>query len=65
MTDLGSGFGIVLLVVLALFALWVRGRRARDQPKPDSFGPNLGPGSRSRGFGPNDPPRHHPGNGRW
>ena len=66
MDDIGSGFGIVLLVVLALFALWVRGRRAQDQPKPDPFGRNTGLGSRSRSFGPSDPgPRQHPGNGRW
>jgi hypothetical protein len=66
MDDLGSGFGIVLLVLLALFALWVRGRRTRDQPKPDPFDRTMGPGSRSRNFGPSDPgPRHHPGNGRW
>jgi hypothetical protein len=67
MDDVSSGFGVVLLIALALFALWARGRRARVHPKADPFErqAGLGPG-RSRNFGPGDPgPRHHPGTGRW
>jgi hypothetical protein len=67
MDDVSSGFGVVLLIALALFALWARGRRVRAQPKADPFErqTGLGPGP-SQGFGPGERgPRHHPGNGRW
>ena len=67
MDDVTSGFGIALLIALALFALWARGRRARNQPKADPFERQAGlGGGRGRAFGPSDPgSRHHPGNGRW
>ena len=67
MDDVSSGFGIVVLVGLALFALWARGRRVRNQPKADPFERQAGLGSgTSHSFGPSERgPRHHPGNGRW